>query len=208
MIYEKTSHNSEKLRFSAISLYENSFLDVIYSYLEENMLFSDLKALIKQESVKNDFTQSCTVIQNHIFALNKQQLIPIITEIGAIPEDIEHDSSEEKLYAKAADIILAKCFQELGLVSTVNRERANCADVSARSQYHEYSLVGDAKAFRLSRTAKNQKDFKVKSMIDWKGDADFAVLVCPYFQFPKRNSQIYGQALDGNVVLFSWEYFV
>ena len=27
-----------------------------------------------------------------------------------------------------------------------------------------YSLVADAKAFRLSRTAKNQKDFKVQAM--------------------------------------------
>jgi len=76
----------------------------------------------------------------------------------------------------------------------------------AKSQYHGYSLVGDAKSFRLSRTAKNAKDFKVASIGGWKGDSDYAVLVCPYFQYPKSRSQIYGQALNDNVALFSWEY--
>jgi type II restriction enzyme len=147
------------------------------------------------------------LIQGFIFNLTRQELIPLVTEIGAIPEDIGHDSTEEKLYAKTSDIVLAKCFQELGLKSSVNKERLNCADVAARSQFHNYSLVGDAKSFRLSRTAKNQKDFKVKSMAEWKGDNDYSVLVCPYYQYPKSKSQIYGQALSDNVSLFSWEYF-
>ena len=54
---------------------------------------------------------------------------------------------------------------------------------------------------------KNQKDFKVESMEHWRGDNDYSVLVCPYFQYPKTLSQIYGQALNNNVSLFSWEYF-
>jgi type II restriction enzyme len=170
------------------------------------MNFLDLRSKIKDESKKGDFITSTELIQQLIFGLNKDELIPIITEIGAIPEDIGHDSSEEKLYAKVSDIVLSKCFQELGLKSSVNKERANCADVIAKSQFHNYSLIGDAKSFRLSRTAKNQKDFKVKSMLDWKGDNDFAVLVCPYYQYPKSKSQIYGQALDDNITLFSWEY--
>ncbi len=170
------------------------------------MLFSELRSLIKDELAKGDFKRAGDSIQNVVFSLEKASLIPIITEIGAIPEDIVHDSSEEKLYAKTTDIVLAKCFQELGLQSAVNRERANCADVVAKSSMHGYTLVGDAKAFRLSRTAKNQKDFKVNSMVDWRGDNDYAVLVCPFYQYPKTNSQIYGQALDGNVTLFSWEH--
>jgi len=44
-------------------------------------------------------------------------------------------------------------------------------------------------------------------MADWKGDNDYSVLVCPYYQYPKSNSQIYGQALNDHVTLFSWEYF-
>lgn len=171
------------------------------------MDFFELRSIIRDESKKGAFILSTDLIQRIIFDLKKEEIIPIITEIGSIPEDIGHDSSEEKLYAKVSDIILAKCFQELGLRSSVNKERSNCADVIAKSQFHNYSLAGDAKSFRLSRTAKNQKDFKVKSMADWKGDNDYSVLVCQYYQYPKSRSQIYGQALNDNITLFSWEYF-
>ena len=41
----------------------------------------------------------------------------------------------------------------------------------------------------------------------WKHDNDYAVLCCPYFQYPKNKSAIYKQAIDYNVTLFSWEYF-
>jgi hypothetical protein len=171
------------------------------------MDFTELRIKIKNEAEKGTFENSTELIQSLVFSLNKQELIPIITEIGTIPEDIGHDSSKEKLYAKVSDIVLSKCFQELGLKSSVIKERANCADVAAKSQFHNYSLVGDAKSFRLSRTAKNAKDFKVTSMAKWKGDSDYAVLVCPYYQYPKSRSRIYGQALNDNIILFSWEYF-
>lgn len=172
------------------------------------MNYIDLRKLIKNESSNDDnsFEDSGDLIQQELFSIDKDSLIKIIDEIGTIPEDIDHDSSEEKLYSKATDIVLAKSFHELGINSNVNKERANCADVIGKSSIHGYSLVGDAKAFRLSRTAKNQKDFKVNSMVNWKGDNDYSVLVCPYYQYPKRTSQIYGQALDGNVCLLSWEH--
>lgn len=168
--------------------------------------FAELKQLIKDKSESMDFVNASKELESFVFNLNKNDLIPIITEIGVIPESIIHDSTEEKLYAKVTDIVLSKCFQELGLKSSVIKQRANCADVIAKSIHHGYSLIGDAKAFRLSRTAKNQKDFKVESMVHWRGDDNYAVLVCPYFQYPKTNSQIYGQALNGNISLFSWEY--
>jgi type II restriction enzyme len=171
------------------------------------MDFTELRSKIKDETKKGTFESSSNLIQTLVFSISKKELIPIITEIGAIPEDIGHDSSEEKLYTKVSDIVLAKCFQELGLKAMVNKERANCADIVAKSIFHNYSLVGDAKSFRLSRTAKNAKDFKVKSMADWKGDNDYSVLVCPYYQYPKSRSKIYGQALSDNIALFSWEYF-
>ena len=174
------------------------------------MRFSELRVLIKTEAENKtrSFDESTDVLKEKIFGINSTDLKTLITEVGVIPEDIEHDSTEEKLFSKATDIVLAKTFQELGLSSSVNKERANCADVVAKSNIHGYTLVGDAKAFRLSRTAKNQKDFKVKSMVDWKGDNDYSVLVCPFYQYPKSNSQIYGQALDNNVCLLSWEHLL
>ncbi|TGM03236.1 HindIII family type II restriction endonuclease [Leptospira jelokensis] len=174
------------------------------------MTFAELTEFIKKISKSKDtsFQESGLELQKLIFSLPKDKFLPILKEIGTIPENIDHDSSEEKLYSKCTDIVLAKTFQEIGMKSTVNKERANSADVFGKSEYHDYTYVGDAKAFRLSRTAKNQKDFKVKSMVDWKGDNDYAILVCPYYQYPKTNSQIYGQALDGNVCLLSWEHLV
>ena len=174
------------------------------------MIFKELKKLIINESQSNlrTFNESSEYIQKKIFNLTKKEIIPLLKNIGIIPESISHDSSEEKLFAKVADILLAKAFHEIGFFSSVNKERANCADVVAKSNIHKYTLIGDAKAFRLSRTAKNQKDFKVKSMDDWRGDNNFSVLVCPLYQYPKSKSQIYGQALDGNVCLLSWEHLV
>ena len=170
------------------------------------MTFDELRDEIRRCSNDMPFKAASDALEELIFGLKRRDFLPLVVEIGIIPEDIPHDSTEEKLYAKCADIVLAKSFMELGLNATVNRERANCADVVARSTVHDYSLVGDAKAFRLSRTAKNQKDFKVKSMVDWRGDHDYAVLVCPYYQYPSSTSQIFGQALTGNILLFSWEH--
>lgn len=169
------------------------------------MNYIDLRSLIRMNS-NLDFAAACDNLQSILFDISRTDVLSLITEIGIIPEDIGHDSSEEKLYAKVSDILFAKALKEMNFEVNVLRERSNCADIIAQSKYHSYSLVGDAKSFRLSRTAKNAKDFKVDSMVHWREDNDFSVLVCPYFQYPKSNSQIYRSALNGNVSLFSWEY--
>ncbi|MBQ7154105.1 MAG: HindIII family type II restriction endonuclease [Synergistaceae bacterium] len=129
-----------------------------------------------------------------------------LRQTSIIPEYLPHDSTEEKLFSKASDMVLARAFRELGLKSAALKERGDSADVLAASKYFGYSLVADAKAFRLSRTAKNQKDFKVSALSGWRKDNDYAVLCAPYFQYPGRSSQIYAQALTHNVCLLSWEH--
>lgn len=123
---------------------------------------------------------------------------------GVIPECFNHDSTEEKLFAKYCDALLATSLAELGLESEVISERSGAADVRAKGI--NYQLVGDAKAFRLSRTAKNQKDFKVEALNQWRGGADYACLVGPYYQYPNTNSQIYSQAIRYNVTLLSYTH--
>lgn len=169
------------------------------------MTFEELKIELSDCSSLS-FLDATQRLQEMIYALDRAHTIQLVSQIGSIPEDIGHDSTEEKLYAKVSDILLAKSLIEMNLEATVLTQRADCADVVAQSHYHRYSLVGDAKAFRLSRTARNAKDYKVNSMAIWKGDSEYAVLVCPYFQYPKSNSQIYKEALSGNIALFSWEY--
>ncbi len=123
---------------------------------------------------------------------------------GAIPERYGRDSSEEKLYSKYTDSLLASAYRHIGLTSLVLAERANSADVEAVAG--SYSLVADAKAFRMSRTAKNQKDFKIEAMHTWKRGKPHAMVVCPIYQLPTRRSQIYHQAITRNVCVFSYSH--
>lgn len=147
-------------------------------------------------------------MRNFIDDLSDENFKEVVKGIGTIPERIEHDSTEEKLYSKASDIVLARCFRLLGLAARALDERGDSADIIAESvSGYNYSLVADAKCFRLSRTAKNQKDFKVSNLSDWRGaENEYAVLVAPYFQYPQNASQIYSKALDNNVCLLSWEH--
>ncbi|MCL2089303.1 MAG: HindIII family type II restriction endonuclease [Oscillospiraceae bacterium] len=157
---------------------------------------------------KIDFKQATLEVKTHIDSITKQNVISIVKEIGIIPEAIEASSSLEKLYSKASDCLLARCFSEFGMPSIAVNERGNSADIIATS-IHGYTLVADAKTFRLSRTAKNQKDFKISTLSNWRGsEHDFALLVAPYFQYPSISSQIYSSALDYQVCLLSWEHIL
>lgn len=128
-------------------------------------------------------------------------LIDHLRLCGNIPESYGHDTSEEKLYSKYTDFLLSLAYEALGLKSLVLKERADAADVEAFAE--DYSFVADAKAFRLSRTAKNQKDFKVQAMHGWKHGKPFAMVVCPIYQLPTSSSQIYQQATTQNVCIFT-----
>lgn len=131
-------------------------------------------------------------------------LIDHLRLCGNIPESYGHDTSEEKLYSKYTDVLLSLAYKALGLKSLVLKERADAADVEAFAD--TYSFVGDAKAFRLSRTAKNQKDFKVQAMDGWKRDKPYAMVVCPIYQLPNTSSQIYQQATSRNVCVFTYSH--
>lgn len=170
-------------------------------------MFCDLLTLINN-SVNKDFKVATEDVRKYVDSIDSDTFKDIVKNIGIIPENIAHDSSEEKLYSKASDIVLARCFRTLGLASKALDERGDSADILAESIHgYNYSLVADAKCFRLSRTAKNQKDFKINNLSNWRGsENEYAVLVSPYFQYPKSHSQIYSNALSNNVCLLSWEH--
>ena len=174
----------------------------------EETIFEFFRLIISTKKREKSFKISGNEIENHINSLSKEDFIEIVKEIGTIPEVIEASSTEEKLYSKASDIVLARCFSEIGLKAKAVSERGNSADIVAESE-HGYTLVADAKTFRLSRTAKNQKDFKISTLSKWRGmEHDFAILVAPYFQFPNTTSQIYSSSLSDKVCLLSWEHML
>ena len=172
------------------------------------MSFNHFIDTIIDLSTAKKFSKAAEEIKQYVKSLDRQTLINIVKEIGTIPERIEASSTSEKLFSKASDCILARCFTELGMPSIAVNERSNSADIIARS-IHGYTLVADAKTFRLSRTAKNQKDFKIDTLSNWRGlEHDFALLVAPYFHYPNTVSQIYSTALDKQVCLLSWEHIL
>lgn len=136
--------------------------------------------------------------------LDHKALTNSLLHCGTIPEVYVADSSEEKLWAKYCDILLSQAFNHLGITSKVLRTRGDSADVFGSA--HTYTIVADAKAFRLSRTAKNQKDFKIDALNDWRKADTYACLVAPLLHYPSQKSQIYTKAIERNVILLAYEH--
>jgi type II restriction enzyme len=174
------------------------------------------KAAIKRRSywveeivkISGRFGDDSTRIDSELAAEVKQDgsdaILDHLRLCGSIPERYGHDTSEEKLYSKYTDALLATAYRHFGLKAVVLTERGDAADVEAVAK--DFSLVADAKVFRLSRTAKNQKDFKIEALHGWKRGKPHAMVVCPIYQLPTRTSQIYQQAIARNVCIFSYAH--
>lgn len=162
----------------------SSIINLVFKIAKENNAFDTL-----ENSLKN---------------ISKEVLKENLIECGILPEMFEHDSSEEKLWAKYSDITLSHALNNLGIKSKVLGARGNSADVFGETK--NYTLVADAKTFRLSRTAKNQKDFKVEALDNWREGNNYALLVSPLVQYPVNKSQIYQQAIDKNVTIISYTH--
>lgn len=138
-------------------------------------------------------------------------LLDLLRISSFIPECVIADSAEEKRYSKYTDTLLSFALQRAGLTSTVLDARGDAADVEAVGSIDggktlSVNMVGDAKVFRLSRTAKNQKDFKIDAMDKWKNGKPHAVLVCPIYQLPANQSRIYYTAEERNVCVLSYSH--
>lgn len=139
-------------------------------------------------------------------ALDDAELIDLLSEAGFIPESYGHDSSEEKVYAKAMDIAVATALGRLGYEPSVSPERSNAADVQATGGSDSHVVVLDAKAFRLSRTALNPKDYKIEALNNWRRGADYACLIGPLAGFPEGNSRLFAEGIRFNVTLFTFSH--
>ncbi len=109
-------------------------------------MFREILSIIYEASA-HSFDETSAMLEECINS--DTDFVGTLRQIGIIPESLEHDST-------------------LVLKSAVIKARADSADVLAESQIHGYSLAADAKAFRLSRTAKNQKDFNKVLVSDMK----------------------------------------
>jgi hypothetical protein len=167
-----------------------------------NQVVEEIVRLVESAAT---FAESGTHLETALNACSRCDILDHLDYGGVIPEQFPHDSTEEKVFAKYCDALLARSLTEISLTAHVIEARGDAADVHA-SHDSVYSLVGDAKAFRLSRTAKNQKDFKVEALNQWRHGADYACLLSPIYQYPITTSQIYGQAIRYNVTLISYTH--
>lgn len=159
-----------------------------------------IKLILKIAKEKDAFDS----LEKHLSIVSRQELSKNIIDCGILPETFKTNGSEEKLWAKFSDILLARSLNFLGFQAEVLATRGNSADVLAKSE--NYTLVGDAKTFRLSRTTVNQKDLKIDALRSWRKENNYALLVMPLMQYPKKNSQIFSQAISNNVTLISYTH--
>lgn len=143
-------------------------------------------------------------LSNEIKDKGTDALIDHLRLCGNMPESYGLNTTEEKQYSKYTDALLCETYKSLGFNSSVLKGRSDNGDVEAFTE--DYDFVADAKAFRLSRTAKNQKDFKIQTMDKWKYGKQFAMVVCPIYHLPKKASQIYEQASSRNVCIFTYSH--
>ena len=143
-------------------------------------------------------------LEKYLLNISQKKLGENIIECGILPEMFSQNGSEEKVWAKFSDIILAHALSFLGIETSVLGARGNSADVFGKAE--DYTIVGDAKTFRLSRTAKNQKDFKISALDTWRKNNNYALLVAPLMQYPTNKSQIYEQSIKRNVTLLSYTH--
>ena len=88
-------------------------------------------------------------LESRLSSIGKPELMTMILECGVMPEVFHHDSSEEKLWAKYSDILLAKSLELLGLKSQVLRVRGDSADVFAESTKYKIDWIVDLTKIRL-----------------------------------------------------------
>ncbi|MDW8295456.1 MAG: HindIII family type II restriction endonuclease [Raineya sp.] len=164
----------------------------IQKIAERKEKFADISNWIRKE-IDDEIAQEGSIA-----------LLEHIRMCGNIPENYQTDSTEEKIYSKYTDNLIAVAYRQLGMQAIVLDDRSDSADVEVFTS--AYSFVADAKSFRLSRTAKNQKDFKVEAMHSWKRGKPYAMIVCPIYQLPNKSSQIYQQAIIRNVCIFTYSH--
>lgn len=168
----------------------------------------ELIEYIKKLASEKDFDNAAEDLKNLVcsFDNNPELFIQNFIRSAIIPELFDHDSTEEKLYAKYLDVLLAKFFELFGFNTEIVKRRGNEPDVIIKLSNNKKEAVGDAKGARFSRTAINPKDLKIDSLRGWASQhgAPYAILLFPLLHLPQE-SQIYNKLVEHKVLLITFE---
>lgn len=105
-----------------------------------------------------DTDASVAVLQAYLRTLDESRIAFLTLHSGFIPDHYGHDSSEETLYTKFVEVVVAEWGSRVGFTMTLQKEKSSKEDVTFRSD--EGVAVCDVKSYRLGRSQKapNVKD--------------------------------------------------
>jgi HindIII restriction endonuclease len=112
----------------------------------------------------------------HIKDLNDKDLAILLIHSGFIPDQYINDSSEETLYSKLVEALVAEWGQRVGHVTSLPTAKASVEDVTF--VHEDAVIVSDIKSYRLGRSQKapNVKDvIKAEDYNKWLGKRTEAV---------------------------------
>ena len=116
------------------------------------------------EQFKNELSINHEIIsdnfQNQILKkLSNKDFIEQLIFLGYIPDLYKSDSSEETLYTKLTEVMVAEWADRMGYQGKYVKQKARYEDVDIITKFG--TIVCDAKSFRLGRSQKapNVKDF-------------------------------------------------
>jgi hypothetical protein len=103
-------------------------------------------------------TAGLQILQKELALFTDQQFAFLLTHSGFIPDHYGDDSSEETLYSKLIEALVAQWGQRLGFDVNLPTAKSSTEDVTIMRQLEV--IVADAKSFRLGRSqaAPNTKD--------------------------------------------------
>lgn len=133
-----------------------------------------------------------------------EALLQHIRLCGVVPECFPRGSGEERLYGKYSDAVIHEAFKALGLDSRTQNRPGDAPGVECACD--QFSFVAESVAFRMSRVARNQKDFDLRAIHRWKQGRPFGMLVAPINQLPFRFGQIYRDAALLAVLVCSYSH--
>lgn len=170
----------------------------------DQFAYEQMLELLANLEEEYGFQSKSDILRKIVHEMSESQVTNYLFKCGVIPEMFAHDSSNEKIYAELCEILVSAFFRKRGEDARVLDQRGGSADVL--SSVGDKKVVLDAKAFRLSRTALNPKDYKIEAINEWTAnhDAEYSGLVGPLNQFPGSRSRLYTEAVRYDVTLLSY----
>ena len=123
---------------------------LLKNYVDEQF---NSKLTINHEIISEDFQK------NVLNKLSNDDFIEQLIFLGYIPDLYKSDSSEETLYTKLTEVMVAEWANRMGYQGKYVKQKSRYEDVDITTAFG--TIVCDAKSFRLGRSQKapNVKDF-------------------------------------------------